>query len=50
MIVNQRGKLEDWSGNFDNLELAQKWYSKHGSFHEQRGKKIVLKSYVVKEK
>lgn len=41
-IVTRIGRLEDWTGVFNGLETASKWYEKHGKMWEKMGKKLQL--------
>lgn len=36
-VLNKYGKYEPWSGKFKTEEEADKWYKRHGVFHEARG-------------
>lgn len=41
-VINKRGKLEPWSGIFDNFAESQEWYNTHGKAFERQGYKLKL--------
>jgi len=40
-IINNKGELEPWTGSFKTSEEAEKWFEKHGKFHEDRNHRLV---------
>jgi len=40
-ILNKRGEQEPWSGVFDTLEDALKWFAAFGDFHINRGHELI---------
>jgi hypothetical protein len=48
-VINKHGNQEAWSGVFESLAAAEKWYERHGSFHEANGHKLVLVKCVGEE-
>jgi hypothetical protein len=49
-VINKFGLEEPWSGVFENIEMADRWYEKHGKFHEKRGHKLVRRIVIDKVK
>lgn len=36
---------EKWTGSFDSIEAAHKWFSTHGKQWEREGRKLKLMSF-----
>ena len=46
-VLNSKNIEEEWSGVFQTLEETEKWYKKHGTFHEKNGHKLIRKEIIT---